>query len=178
MDVRTAAPFFFRTNSQRDHIQRSRVDRALKRSRKFGVESLEPRVLLNADAVVVGFQNALATGMTSVSNELYALIHTPNVVDAFDSVVPGILETQGTGSDAVESSPTVEQLLDSPVDVDAGTKKDGFSYTGSGTLRDRFDYILNVVPLIASGDSADERALDAMDYLMADGSLGQDGNVT
>src|SRR5437016_4773418 len=87
--------------------------------RRILFEPLEQRLLLSADTVVAGFTPNLEQGMAAVSAELQQLIHNAPV---FQSVVPGVLETQGTGPDAVESSPTVEQILDVSVDIDATTK--------------------------------------------------------
>jgi hypothetical protein len=135
---------------------------------------------MEADSVgtiVSGFVSNLELGLTEISAALWELFTSSST---FGSVVPGILETQGAGADAVETSPTVLQLLDSPVDVDPNTTEGsgingaGF-YAGDGSLADRFDYLANPARLqsniLISEASADEHALDAMD-------LDGDQNVT
>ena len=151
--------------------------------RKKSFETLESRVLLSADSTIIGLTANLEGGIGEVGKELQQFIRQD---PAFDHLVPGVLERQGTGADAVDGSPTLEQILDVSVDVDTGSEKGaggsaGFGfYSGSGTLADRANYFLNTLPndFFSGGDGKDERALEAMDFLDAQGNPGQDGNVS
>jgi len=85
--------------------------------RKKSFETLESRVLLSADSTIIGLTANLEGGIGEVGKELQQFIRQD---PAFDHLVPGVLERQGTGADAVDGSPTLEQILDVSVDVDTG----------------------------------------------------------
>ena len=93
MEARTVAPFFFRNNPQRDRIQESRVRRALRASRRFGLEIMEPRLLLSADDVLgAGATAEIVDALEDYGSLIQA--HIDDTSTDFDARIPGILLSQ------------------------------------------------------------------------------------
>ncbi|NDV61616.1 LEPR-XLL domain-containing protein [Puniceicoccales bacterium CK1056] len=118
-----------------------------------------------ADAIVAGLSTSTEEGLTAITAALQDLFESNS---AFGNVVPGVLETQGTGEDVVESAPTVLQILDMPTDIAENfspSANPGFYYSGPDTLQDRYEWIKSLeLQIFYPPDIAkDEGALYAMD---------------
>jgi Ca2+-binding RTX toxin-like protein len=138
------------------------------------MEVFEPRLLMSADAVLAGSQDAIMDGLTAAADEIGALI-TENTL--FDNYVPGVLVIQGSGEDATEVSPTLEQALRMTADVSV-TQGPGvgsfntFDYSGAtDNLVARYEYLTsdfsspggNGAVLFLGSDGVNELVLRAID---------------
>jgi Ca2+-binding RTX toxin-like protein len=142
------------------------------RSRRAVMEVFEPRLMMSADGLLDGSEAALLEGLTAVGDEIGALI-TDNPL--FDNYVPGILVIQGSGSDAVEVSPTLEQALSMTADVSktygpGNSIFEFYDYEDSGSdvdLAARYEFVaqdFSVLGVAIYGDKlADELVLRALD---------------
>ncbi|HEY9237945.1 MAG TPA: LEPR-XLL domain-containing protein, partial [Burkholderiaceae bacterium] len=152
--------------------------RAAVRPSKIGFETFEPRVLLSADT---GIDAAITTGLSAIGAELTQLLTAddPNVsTEMFDSYVPGILISQGSGADRVEISPTFRQAMSIEVDIN----QDGLAPNAGSVspyvpqandLDERFEYVRDTPNFFATTGQKTEAALRAMD-LNADGRVSLD----
>lgn len=149
---------------------KSSQDATEREKRRAVMEVFEPRLMMSADGLLDGSEAALLEGLTAVGDEIGALI-TDNPL--FDNYVPGILVIQGSGSDAVEVSPTLEQALSMTADVSktygpGNSIFEFYDYEDSGSdvdLAARYDFVAQDFSGVAIyGDKlADELVLRALD---------------
>ena len=84
-----------------NRVSSSTVRHARRTKRRTSVETLESRVLLAADSVVGGFTANPESGLGEIGKELQQFVRQD---PTFDRLVPGVLERQGVGADAVDGS--------------------------------------------------------------------------
>lgn len=129
------------------------------RPSRIGLETLEPRVLLSADAVLGGITTSLTTGLAAVGTEIGQLLEDDPL---FNVYVPGIVEQRTSGDKVYEVSPTLGEAMSISVDVGGDVSGFDLEVTGSTTLADRYHYIDDVLTG-GAGDGSDEAALRAID---------------
>lgn len=129
---------------------------AVQDNRRAVMEMCEPRLLLSADSVLAGSEDAFLDGLTATADELGALITEDTL---FDSYVPGVLILQGSGEDALEVSPTLEQALSMTADV--SSIYDPGNYSGEDNLAARYEYLTE--DFLFTPVSRDELILRAID---------------
>ena len=163
----------FRRIAQRRKQGVVRQSRAYAR-RVMKFETLEPRLLLSADSVLGGSPDALLDGLTAVSDEIGSLIADDMQLDSY---VPGVLVVRGSGDDAVEISPTLQEALNIPVDVngnglDATITALATPYAGGDSLIARYQYVRSANAILDVFDpSGTLRAEAALRVVDLDGDL-------
>ncbi|MES2098682.1 MAG: LEPR-XLL domain-containing protein [Pseudomonadota bacterium] len=150
--------------------------RAAARPSKIGFETFEPRVLLSADT---GIDTGVTVGLAAIGAELSQLLTADDTsisTEMFDSFVPGILISQGSGADRVEISPTFRQVMSIEVDIDHDGKiptQLSAYVPAANDLDNRFEYVRDTPNFFASAEQKTEAALRAMD-LNSDGRVSLD----